>query len=82
MMRRRNHSGKQMLRAPAFIAFWMAIAATAAGGLQAAGPRQQPSEAAQPSAATARALLDRYCIACHNDAPARAGRHSDLAAEG
>ena len=62
-----------MLRAPAFIAFWMAIAATAAGGLQAAGPRQQASEAAQPSAAAARALLDRYCITCHNDAQRRRG---------
>ena len=50
-----------MLRASALIAFWMAIVSIAAGELQAAG-------AAQASAASARALLDRYCVTCHNDA--------------
>ena len=55
-----------MLRASALIAFWMAIASIAAGELQAAG-------AAQASAASARALLDRYCVTCHNDAQRRRG---------
>ena len=55
-----------MLRASALIAFWMAIASIAAGELQAAG-------AAQASAASARALLDRYCVTCHNDAQRQRG---------
>ncbi len=50
----------------ALIAMWMVGASVAAGGLQAAGPQQAsaPSEAeADPS----RALLDRYCVSCHNE---------------
>lgn len=43
---------------------WMGIALAGAGWLQAAGP-QAPSQAA-PSSPN-RALLNRYCVTCHNE---------------
>ena len=76
-----------MLRAPCVIAFCVAVAA-AGGGLQAAGPPEQPAQAAAVSAASARELLDRYCVTCHNDAQRRRGgvpislQAADLAAVG
>ena len=76
-----------MLRAPCAIAFCLAVAA-AGGGLQAAGPPEQPAQAAAVSAASARELLDRYCVTCHNDAQRRRGgvpislQAADLAAVG
>ncbi|MXY15938.1 MAG: DUF1587 domain-containing protein, partial [Acidobacteria bacterium] len=64
----------------------MAIAVIAAAGLHAAGPPPQAAEAV--STASARALLDQYCVTCHNDAGRRRGsvpvslQSADLAAIG
>ena len=46
------------------VMLWMGIALAGAGWLQAAGP-QAPSQAA-PSSPN-RALLNRYCVTCHNE---------------
>ncbi len=50
----------------ALIVGWIAIAAAAFGYVQAAGPQQQPSGAPDPAISPQRALLDRYCVTCHN----------------
>ena len=49
-------------------------AQTKPGAQQAESPRTAPREAAQPNAikpaaspAAQRALIDRYCVTCHND---------------
>ena len=77
-----------MLRATAVVACWMVIAVIAAAGLHAA-VQSPPAPAAAPvSAASARALLDRYCVTCHNEAGRRRGsvpislQSADLAAIG
>ena len=45
----------------------LAVAVVAAGFLQAAGPQQQAATAAAASVSPQRALLDRYCVTCHNE---------------
>ena len=76
------------MRATAVAACWMAIAVIAAAGLHAAGPPPQAAEAEAVSSASARALLDQYCVTCHNDAGRRRGsvpvslQSADLAAIG
>ncbi len=60
-----------MLRAAAVAACWMAITAIAAAGLHAAGQSPPAPAAAPVSAASARTLLDQYCVTCHNDAGRR-----------
>ena len=52
---------------PALIAMWMVVASVAAGGLQAAGPQQAPAPSHEAGADSSRALLDRYCVTCHNE---------------
>jgi mono/diheme cytochrome c family protein len=47
----------------------IAIAVATAGSLQAAGPQQSPTA----DAATYRAVLNRYCVTCHNDKLKTAG---------
>ena len=56
-----------MLRTTIFKAIlgWMGIALAAAGSLQAAA--QQTSSPAPPAAPSHRALLNRYCVVCHNE---------------
>ena len=49
------------------VAGLIVIASAASGGLQAAGPQQQPAGAPDADAAQSRALLDRYCVTCHNE---------------
>ena len=44
---------------------WMGIALAGAGCLQAAS--QEPASPAPPVAAQYRAVLDRYCVTCHNE---------------
>ena len=57
------------------IAGWMAITSAASGHLQAAGPQQQPSTSSSlpPSPAAYRAVLDKYCVTCHNEKLKTAG---------
>ena len=45
----------------------IATMSAAAGHMQAAGAQQQPSRAVPPSVSTQRALLDQYCVTCHNE---------------
>ena len=60
-----------MLRTPVLIACWLAASA-AGGSVQASGsPQAAATAAAVPGAP--RALLDRYCVSCHNDAGQRRG---------
>ena len=42
------------------------------GHVQAAG-RQQPANAAQPGVSPQRALLNQYCVSCHNQRQKAAG---------
>ena len=51
----------------ALIAMWTVVASVAAGGLQAAGPQQPSAPPHEADADPARALLDRYCVSCHNE---------------
>ena len=60
-----------MLRTPVLIACWLAAAAVF-GPEQAIGSPQVPEAAAAVPAAPS-ALLDRYCVTCHNDAGLRRG---------
>ena len=48
-------------------AVWMAILSAAAGDMQAAAPQPQPAGAAAGSETPQRALLDQYCVTCHNE---------------
>ena len=52
---------------------WMAVTAAAPGRLHAAGPRQAPSASSPASPALLRAVLDRYCVGCHNQQLRTAG---------
>ena len=57
------------------------VVASVAGvlGLAAAGPaRAQDGKGAPPGAAAARAALDRYCVACHNERLRTAGLTLDI----
>ena len=45
---------------------WMAVMAAAPGRLHAANPGQAPSAPSPASPAALRAVLDRYCVGCHN----------------
>src|SRR5882672_6295558 len=51
------------------------VLAALVGSGQASGPQQQSSNAsaAAPSAFTQRAVLDRYCVTCHNERAKAAG---------
>ena len=60
-----------MLRTPVLIACWLAAAAVF-GPVQAVGSPQAPAVAAAVAPAPS-ALLDRYCVTCHNDAGERRG---------
>ena len=63
------HKGEAVLAAGL-----MVVASAAVGGLQAAGaPQQQPIAASHAKAAPSRALLDRYCVTCHNERLRTAG---------
>ena len=52
---------------------WMAVTAAAPGRLHAAGPRQAPPASSPASPALLRAVLDRYCVGCHNQQLRTAG---------
>ena len=70
-MPERLEASTPMLRTPVLIACWLAASA-AGGNVQAAGsPQAAATAAAVPGAP--RALLDRYCVSCHNDAGHRRG---------
>ena len=51
----------------ALIAALVMIASVTIGGLQAAGLQQTPAPSSEADANSARALLDRYCVSCHNE---------------
>src|SRR5687767_14980399 len=55
------------------IAGCLAILSAASGLVQAAGPQQPPSGAATPSVTPQRALLNQYCVSCHNQKLKTAG---------
>ncbi len=44
----------------------LAVVSAASGRLQAA-PQQRPATEARPAVSAERALLDRYCVTCHNE---------------
>jgi mono/diheme cytochrome c family protein len=48
-------------------ALWLALVATTSTGVDAAGTVQARSQAAAAGAAPSQALLDQYCITCHNE---------------
>ena len=56
---------------PKRIAWWIAIAAVGGGYLQAAV--QEQSRSAPPSTSPYRAVLNRYCVTCHNEKLKTAG---------
>ena len=60
-----------MLTTSKTIFSWIAIALVAASYLPAAN--QGPSSPAAPSAAQSRAVLNRYCVTCHNEKLRTAG---------
>ena len=63
-----------MLRTPVPIACWLAAAAACGSVQAAASPQAAAPTAAVPAVPAApRALLDRYCVTCHNDAGQRRG---------
>ena len=49
------------------IAGCVALVASASGLVHAAGPQQVPGGVPEADAAPSRALLDRYCVTCHNE---------------
>ena len=56
------------------LALGMSLVFTANTFVQAAGPQQSSSS----SATTQRALVDKYCIGCHNQRSNVAGLHLDI----
>jgi hypothetical protein len=48
------------------LAVWVGVLATAAGHVQAAAPQQRVVPPPAASVADRRAVLDRYCVTCHN----------------
>ena len=55
------------------IASGLAITCVTFGQVQAAGPQQQPSAASPLAVSPQRAVLDRYCVTCHNQKLKTAG---------
>ena len=55
------------------LAGWLAIIAAASGRVQAVGARQEPATAVPPAVSPQRALLNRYCVTCHNEKLRTAG---------
>ena len=51
---------------------WMVSWAPSAGPIQAAGPQQSPNTA-PPAISSQRALLNQYCVGCHNQRQRAAG---------
>jgi mono/diheme cytochrome c family protein len=45
---------------------WFVLALTMSSGLQAAHPQQQPNSSASSQSGSQRALVDKYCVVCHN----------------
>jgi hypothetical protein len=45
---------------------WLGVVSTAAGHVQAAAPQQVAVPRPTPTVADRRAVLDRYCVTCHN----------------
>ena len=56
-----------MRRVPLLLVGHLAVMAAATGGMQAAGAPQQPAGTRPSSTSPQRALLDRYCVTCHNE---------------
>jgi mono/diheme cytochrome c family protein len=54
-------------------AAWLALASTTSTGVDAAGDPQARNQPAAGSAAPSQAMLDQYCITCHNDRLKTAG---------
>ena len=51
----------------------LAVVSASAGYLGAGGPRQQPAGSLPPLLSPQRAIVNQYCIACHNDRVQTAG---------
>ena len=51
----------------------LAVSSTFAGSLGAGGPQQQPTSSLPPSVSPQRAIIDKYCVGCHNDRARTAG---------
>jgi hypothetical protein len=49
------------------VAGWVAVTAAKSGNLRAAGPEQPAKPSASLTSSPSRALIDRYCVTCHND---------------
>src|SRR6202521_97174 len=45
---------------------WVMLVFATSAGLQAAHPQQQPNSSAASPSASQRALVDKYCVVCHN----------------
>ena len=60
---------------------WMTLMLVASGSVQAVSPPQQPSSssAATSPSPSIRAVLDRYCVTCHNTRSQTAGLALDAA---
>ena len=52
---------------------WMGIVLAPLGHVQAAGPLQRAAGASPASVTAQRAILDRYCVTCHNERTLTAG---------
>src|SRR5687768_17617542 len=60
--------GRTLTRQSLFLAAGcLATIAVDSGRIQAAHPQQTATPSAATSSTSRRALLDRYCLACHND---------------
>jgi hypothetical protein len=55
------------------LALWLAVSAASRHPLAARGPAPQPARAAFPAVQPERALIDRYCVTCHNQRARIAG---------
>ena len=67
----REGGGSMMRRMWVVIAGWVviigAVSAVQSTGVWATEPQQRPAEAVASASSPQRALLDRYCVTCHND---------------
>ena len=70
MFRRRSPAGRRSTLPLVIVAGSIAVLSSASGHVLAAAPPQAPA-AAPLSAPSVRAMLDQYCVTCHNDSIVR-----------